>query len=61
MQQELINTTFKKFNSLTVLIVGDIMIDTYLIGKADRISPEAPVPIIQVKENRLGRSSKRSA
>ena len=47
---------FSKFNELTVLIIGDVMMDTYLWGKVDRISPEAPVPIVVVhkKENRLG-------
>ena len=37
-------------------MVGDVMIDAYLWGKVERISPEAPVPIvhIQKKENRLG-------
>ncbi len=35
-----------------VLIVGDIMLDHYLVGKVDRISPEAPVPVVQVKEER---------
>lgn len=48
--------TFNRFNDLNVLIVGDVMIDSYLWGKVDRISPEAPVPIISVtnRENRLG-------
>lgn len=47
---------FEKFNSLTALIVGDVMIDAYYWGKVERISPEAPVPVVQVqqKENRLG-------
>ncbi len=47
---------FEKFNSFNILIVGDVMIDTYLWGNVDRISPEAPVPIVSVtkKENRLG-------
>lgn len=47
---------FKSFSSLHVLIIGDVMIDAYLWGKVDRISPEAPVPIVSVskKENRLG-------
>jgi rfaE bifunctional protein kinase chain/domain len=38
------------------LIIGDVMIDSYLWGKVNRISPEAPVPIITVtnKEIRLG-------
>lgn len=40
----------------TVLVVGDVMLDAYLWGKVTRISPEAPVPIVQVTERnaRLG-------
>lgn len=47
---------FEKFNQLKVLVVGDVMVDAYLWGKVNRISPEAPVPVVQVtdKENRLG-------
>ncbi|MGV3685675.1 MAG: bifunctional heptose 7-phosphate kinase/heptose 1-phosphate adenyltransferase [Daejeonella sp.] len=47
---------FNKFNSLNILIIGDVMIDSYVWGKIDRVSPEAPVPVVQVtkKENRLG-------
>ena len=47
---------FEKFKNLKVLVVGDVMIDAYLFGKVDRISPEAPVPVVAVnkKENRLG-------
>lgn len=47
---------FKSFNNLNVLIIGDVMIDSYMWGKVSRISPEAPVPIIAVhkKEKRLG-------
>jgi len=46
----------KKFEGLKVLVIGDVMIDAYLIGHVERISPEAPVPIvaIQKKEYRLG-------
>ena len=51
-----ITELFSSFNNLTALIIGDVMIDAYYWGKVDRISPEAPVPIVQVKsrENRLG-------
>lgn len=51
-----INAVFEKFNSLNVLIIGDVMMDSYLWGKVERISPEAPVPVVSVikKENRLG-------
>ncbi len=55
-KQKNINDLFESFNKLNVLIIGDVMIDNYLWGKVDRISPEAPVPIvsIQKKESRLG-------
>ena len=36
----------------TILVVGDIMCDTYLWGKVGRISPEAPVPIFESAERR---------
>jgi rfaE bifunctional protein kinase chain/domain len=47
---------FEGFNRLNILIVGDVMVDTYLYGKVERISPEAPVPIVAInrKENRMG-------
>jgi len=47
---------FDAFNSLTALIVGDVMMDAYVWGKASRLSPEAPVPVVNVSrvEQRLG-------
>lgn len=47
---------FDAFTKLKVLIIGDVMIDTYLLGGVNRISPEAPVAVVSVrkKENRLG-------
>lgn len=47
---------FQSFNKLKVLIVGDLMGDAYVWGRADRISPEAPVPVVTVlrRELRLG-------
>lgn len=44
------------FKKSTVLVVGDVMIDCYLRGKVTRISPEAPVPVVDLKEReyRLG-------
>lgn len=47
---------FRRFNETKVLIVGDVMIDSYLWGRVDRISPEAPVPVVSVTkaEYRLG-------
>ncbi len=39
-----------------VLVVGDAMLDRYLFGEVERISPEAPVPVVRVtrEEERLG-------
>lgn len=47
---------FQSFTKLNVLIIGDVMLDSYIWGSVDRISPEAPVPIINVKkrDHRLG-------
>lgn len=56
MKRDNIEQVFSKFAKLNVLIIGDAMIDSYLWGKVDRISPEAPIPIVTVtkQENRLG-------
>ncbi len=44
------------FTGLNVLIIGDVMVDFYLFGEVNRISPEAPVPVVEVlkKEARPG-------
>jgi D-beta-D-heptose 7-phosphate kinase/D-beta-D-heptose 1-phosphate adenosyltransferase len=34
-----------------ILLVGDLMLDRYLAGSVDRISPEAPVPVLQVRRS----------
>ncbi len=39
-----------QFRSKCILVVGDVMIDRYVIGKVERINPEAPVPILHAKE-----------
>lgn len=51
-----LDSIFEKFNHLTALVIGDVMIDSYLWGKVERISPEAPVPVVSLKnrESRLG-------
>src|SRR5215213_5142930 len=47
---------FQKFSSLKIGVIGDVMLDTYMWGDVERISPEAPVPIISLrkKEQRIG-------
>jgi rfaE bifunctional protein kinase chain/domain len=47
---------FEKIRQLKVAVIGDVMLDTYWWGNADRISPEAPVPVVAVErtEHRVG-------
>jgi D-glycero-beta-D-manno-heptose-7-phosphate kinase len=47
---------FEEFNHLSIMIIGDVMVDAYLWGKVERISPEAPIPIVALRkrENRMG-------
>ena len=44
------------FSNTRILVVGDLMLDQYWLGDSDRISPEAPVPVVRINssENRLG-------
>ncbi|MBN2682996.1 MAG: hypothetical protein JXR58_10850 [Bacteroidales bacterium] len=46
----------KTFPQKTILVIGDVMVDAYIWGKVNRISPEAPVPVLSIshRENRLG-------
>ena len=46
----------ERFNGLKALVVGDVMIDVYSKGVVERMSPEAPVPIVNLRERfqRLG-------
>ena len=46
----------QNLKTVRILVVGDVMLDRYWFGSADRISPEAPVPVVRVSqtENRLG-------
>lgn len=47
--EEILNS----FNKVKIAVVGDMMLDEYLIGKVNRISPEAPVPIVNIEEERF--------
>jgi D-glycero-beta-D-manno-heptose-7-phosphate kinase len=53
---EELDKLFATFSNLKIGVVGDVMLDTYWWGKVDRISPEAPVPVVAVtkKEQRIG-------
>lgn len=50
------DTLFSRFASIKIGVIGDVMLDTYWWGHVERISPEAPVPVVALdrKENRIG-------
>lgn len=47
---EYIRQLFQKFSELTVTVAGDVMADQYIEGQVNRISPEAPVPVVEVQK-----------
>ena len=49
----LIQECEKEFGSKQVLVLGDLMVDEYLTGRVERVSPEAPVPVLDYQERRL--------
>ena len=44
----MIEQVFEAFRQQHIAVVGDVMLDTYWWGAADRISPEAPVPVVEI-------------
>lgn len=56
MNKSAILNAFDKFKTQTILVIGDVIVDAYCRGTVSRVSPEAPVPILDVtsKEYRLG-------
>ena len=51
-----VHDLLEKIAGRSILIVGDLMLDHFVVGRVDRISPEAPVPVVQYErdEYRLG-------
>ncbi|MCX7917222.1 MAG: PfkB family carbohydrate kinase, partial [bacterium] len=50
---EKIKENFAKFSSKNILVVGDLILDHYILGEVERISPEAPVPVVEVKNEKF--------
>ncbi|MBP9539226.1 MAG: D-glycero-beta-D-manno-heptose-7-phosphate kinase [Leptotrichiaceae bacterium] len=48
-----LNEILEQFEKVRIAVVGDMMLDEYLIGKVSRISPEAPVPVVNITEERF--------
>ena len=49
-------TLFNQFSESKIAVIGDVMLDTYWWGHVERISPEAPVPVVTLdrREYRIG-------
>ncbi len=56
LENKTVQSYFKSFSQKKVLIIGDVMIDSYMWGKVNRISPEAPIQVVSVtgRDYRLG-------
>lgn len=52
-RESLIRVIKNEFGKKKVLVLGDLMVDEYITGNVKRISPEAPVPVLNFKEKRL--------
>jgi D-beta-D-heptose 7-phosphate kinase/D-beta-D-heptose 1-phosphate adenosyltransferase len=53
LDQRRIERLITSFGRLRLLVVGDVMLDEYLWGDVERVSPEAPVPVVHVKRQSL--------
>src|SRR5947208_8495530 len=58
MNRSRVEQILNRFSGKTILIIGDLMLDEFIWGKVRRISPEAPVPVVEVLDEtyRLGGS-----
>ena len=52
LRRERVLSLLSRMRSSTIVVLGDIILDRYLIGDAERLSPEAPVPVLKVSERR---------
>jgi len=43
----------KKFQDIKIAVIGDLMLDKYIFGKVERISPEAPIPVVAVQQEKF--------
>lgn len=47
------HTSTKRLKELRIIVIGDFILDEYLIGEVNRISPEAPVPVVWVRKEKI--------
>ncbi|MBS9775753.1 MAG: D-glycero-beta-D-manno-heptose-7-phosphate kinase [Fusobacterium sp.] len=51
-KNKFIENIVENFKNIKIAVIGDLMLDEYVIGKVERISPEAPVPVVKVLEEK---------
>ena len=49
----MIKKLIENFKNIKIAVIGDLMLDEYIMGKVERISPEAPVPVVKVIEEKF--------
>ena len=49
----MISRLIENFKNIKIAVIGDLMLDEYIMGKVERISPEAPVPVVKVTEEKF--------
>ena len=49
-RRERLELILDRMKDVRLLVVGDIVLDEYVVGEVDRVSPEAPVPIVHFRE-----------
>lgn len=52
-KNKFIENIVNNFKNIKIAVIGDLMLDEYVIGEVDRISPEAPVPVVKVVEEKF--------
>lgn len=52
-EEDKLEAIFEGMRTKTIMVIGDLMLDHYIWGKVDRISPEAPVPVVDVQEEKF--------
>ena len=53
MEKEKVRRVLERLQELKILVIGDLILDRYLYGKVERISPEAPVPVVEVEKEEV--------
>ena len=53
MDESRLGNTLKEFSDKRILVIGDVMLDRFLWGNVSRISPEAPVPVVEIEREEL--------